>query len=309
MLRSAAAVVAMAVGCSAGIDPTYARNSAGAIPVNMDTGDAAGDLYFYLGEFLLPLECAQESPGMEGFDCSNPDHATPHHGGCVAERVGTDLVVTKVEMEPCEVGSYVCDHFSHHSSSGFDPTKARFSHGICQWCVYQHRSELQRDGCTDADLEGYGGTNGHGTRHTPYGHTCSPQSKDWECWRSNITVAETCLRDHLATKVEAQAHDCFAGCGARNMSSPCWIGCFFDTLLGKGARDSCSTPLNGMSVTDVVSSWTGAFLPEANGGCPQLPKVGVAHGTCGGRCSTDADCPGSCHRCVQDSRFTASCQP
>jgi len=30
--------------------------SAGAIPLNMDTGDTLGDLYFYLGQFLLPVE-------------------------------------------------------------------------------------------------------------------------------------------------------------------------------------------------------------------------------------------------------------
>jgi hypothetical protein len=32
--------------------------SAGEVPVNMNTGDAAGDLFFYLGQFLLPLEYA-----------------------------------------------------------------------------------------------------------------------------------------------------------------------------------------------------------------------------------------------------------
>ena len=33
--------------------------------------------------------------------------------------------------------------------------------------------------------------------------------------------------------VEAQDKaGCFAGCGGRNTTSPCWIGCFFDTVLG-----------------------------------------------------------------------------
>ena len=61
------------VGRSNGIDPRYESPltvyhlnpaSAGAIPRNMDTGDALGDLYFYLGEFLLPIECLNGIPHL-----------------------------------------------------------------------------------------------------------------------------------------------------------------------------------------------------------------------------------------------------
>merc|ERR1719161_1231172 len=94
----------------------------------MDSGDVRGDLYFYLGQFLLPLECQNRSilDTQTRLDCSNP------------ERLDEDLVVTRVDMEvdsrfttysacnlcngtdpfkhtPCEVGSYVCDCFSWQS--------------------------------------------------------------------------------------------------------------------------------------------------------------------------------------------------
>merc|ERR1712199_112747 len=60
----------------------------GAIPVNMDTGDARGDLYFYLSQFLLPMECKPPYDTFRAkFDCANP------------EREGSKLVVTKVNME------------------------------------------------------------------------------------------------------------------------------------------------------------------------------------------------------------------
>jgi len=120
---------------SAQIDPEYVKNitvyhlnpkSAGEIPIDMDTGDVRGDLYFYLDEFLLPLECSDPDASRSAdFDCNNP------------ERSG-DLVVTQVEMEvdsrmsayqpcnycdsgvdpithkPCEIGKYVCDcSFGH----------------------------------------------------------------------------------------------------------------------------------------------------------------------------------------------------
>lgn len=112
------------------VDPRYARNitmyhvnplSAGTIPLNMNSGDPAGDLFFYLTQFLLPLECsADPMDWLSKFDCSNP------------EQVSAELVVTKVDMvidsrftgyrlcnlcngtdpiweKPCKVGSYHCD--------------------------------------------------------------------------------------------------------------------------------------------------------------------------------------------------------
>lgn len=59
----------------------------GAIPVNMDTGDATGDLFFDLFEVMMsPLECAsgQKTPGHS---CSNP------------EANGKDLMVNKLTLE------------------------------------------------------------------------------------------------------------------------------------------------------------------------------------------------------------------
>eukprot|EP00656_Telonema_subtile_P047227 TRINITY_DN5410_c0_g1_i1.p1 TRINITY_DN5410_c0_g1~~TRINITY_DN5410_c0_g1_i1.p1 ORF type:complete len:364 (+),score=62.10 TRINITY_DN5410_c0_g1_i1:142-1233(+) len=117
------------IGNASRIPPQYSTNrtvyhlnpaSAGNLPINMDTGDALGDLYFYLGQFLLPLECANVSAlSRAHFDCDNSER----HG---------DLVVTQVEMEfdsrttqysgcnlcngtdpltgkPCKVGEYLCD--------------------------------------------------------------------------------------------------------------------------------------------------------------------------------------------------------
>ena len=77
------------------VDPAHARNitvyhvnphQSGAIPVNMDTGNAAGDLMFDLIEVLLtPLACQNAS--APGFQCNNK------------EAVGQDLVVNKVTLE------------------------------------------------------------------------------------------------------------------------------------------------------------------------------------------------------------------
>ena len=62
----------------------------GAIPLNMNTGDVTGDLFFDLLEvFIAPLACANQSgPPHPGPDpCANP------------EAVGEDLMVNKVTLE------------------------------------------------------------------------------------------------------------------------------------------------------------------------------------------------------------------
>ena len=57
-----------------------------AAPVNMDTGDALGDMYFDLRSVGLPLECAHPSPSS-AHDCENQ------------EVVAGDLVVTKLLLD------------------------------------------------------------------------------------------------------------------------------------------------------------------------------------------------------------------
>mmetsp|Transcript_18201 Transcript_18201/g.42564 ORF Transcript_18201/g.42564 Transcript_18201/m.42564 type:complete len:397 (-) Transcript_18201:70-1260(-) len=130
---SATLLLLCAVGVDAQIDPRHAANlsvyhinplKAGSLPVNQDTGDVSGDLSFYLAQFLLPMECKNDSViPRSALDCAN------------AERYGTDLVATKVDLEiddrfthytacnlcngtdplthrPCEHGEYVCNCFS-----------------------------------------------------------------------------------------------------------------------------------------------------------------------------------------------------
>lgn len=305
--------------------------SAGAYPRNMDTGDALGDLYFYIGQFLLPLECQNVNPESRAhFDCDNP------------ERVSTDLVVTRVEMtmdsrftsysgcnlcngtdpfshKACKVGTYVCDCESHSSvcdkrrvgqanvTEMFGPTPTRPSckHALDQFCAHsrqnetscfsclkEHGAQLYNQSCRQDDFYHY--------CPSPW-NNCNPELppvQPWGCWSANIprklrgfwystleqgegvswrvnklkTVNETCLKKSIISSVEK--HDtkgCFNGCGpVRNVSSPCWIGCFFDTLLGPTAKESTELPLSGMPVADIEKSWSDAFLPIDQGGCPEI---------------------------------------
>ena len=48
----------------------------------------------------------------------------------------------------------------------------------------------------------------------------------------------------LSRRLPAQGHRCFEHCGAaRNVSSSCWVHCFYDTVLGPGAAGAQRLPL------------------------------------------------------------------
>jgi len=337
-----------AIGPSvAQIAPEYAQNVtvyhlnpvvAGAIPLNMDTGDAAGDLFFYLGQFLLPLECENQSKqGRSHFDCDNPERKDPN------------LVVTKVEMEvdsrltsysacnlcngtdpfsgvPCKVGTYSCDcpaawqnrsascdatrvgresvkeHYAPHQTTTKCAAALKKSCGnvsrdsnTCGSCIKMHYHKLLVATCDALDLYQFCPSQWYG---------CNSTSPEWMCWAENIprktegqwystlqqglcnttspvgscswkvlstrTIREPCLKNKLMSHVESTTPSCFASCGPRDMSSPCWVGCFFDAVLGPEARHSTQVPLGGLPTSELERTWSGAFLPVEDGGCEHV---------------------------------------
>jgi hypothetical protein len=90
-------------------------------------------------------------------------------------------------------------------------------------------------------------------------------------------VNKSCADASLQTAVEGvakrQGNDCFNGCnhGLRNTSSPCWIRCFEETILGKEASKPGGA-LGGMSLESLLTAWAAPFESNetANGGCPAL---------------------------------------
>lgn len=336
---------------AAQIDPQHAMNltvyhlnpaGAGAVPINMDSGDALGDLYFYLGQFLLPLECQNASKAFRAhFDCDNP------------ERVDPNLVVTKVDMEvdsrttsysacnlcngtdpfthkPCQKGTYTCDCFSHESAAPCNAKRLgnesiadnfiRKPHVFspqcgaalndtcgsvkgdahqCSDCVKLHKSALNASNCSRTDEyyfcpDAYEG--------------CNATAPSWNCWAENIprktlgywfstiadgmcnettpvggcgwkvlsttTVKNTCVKHNIINAVELAGSSCFKGCGPRDTNSSCWIGCFFDTLLGPQAAHSNNKTLGGMPIGNLEKAWKDSFQPVAEGGCAKTDVSG-----------------------------------
>jgi len=298
--------VVMANLALGGIDPNYAEKlvvyhvnplSQSAIPINMDSGDARGDLYFFMQSPLLPLECANQSnstpvptpapPGPQphhfnpaAFDCNNPEKVDPNlmvnkvvleidnrttgYAGCNLCETDVDPVTHK----PCTKGEYVCDCFSWGTNLTCDPAKfgAENLNGS-----YSHR------------------------------HHCDSDAPNWDCWRNNIArktagywfssqapgqckddndeactwrvteepirVKKSCVENAVFTTVEEAGPECFKGCngGKRNTTDPCWIGCLFDTFLGPQAKNS--SIVTGMPMEPVVAAWEDCFKSGSRWGC------------------------------------------
>ena len=84
-------------------------------------------------------------------------------------------------------------------------------------------------------------------------------------------VQQSCLNDHINTAVEASNEACFATCGARNITSDCWITCFYEGVLGSEVAKGGA--LAGMPLAELDAAWLGAFreVDPAKGGCAAMP--------------------------------------
>jgi len=272
----------------------------GVLPINMDTGDAWGDIFFDLRSKVLPLEC--DGTSSNGMDCSNP------------EVTADDLVLTKLVLE-------VDNRFGDY--------------GRCNVCV-NGSDHHGTNNCTDGEYVCTCGGGHHGGGPKPCGkavgyenvtakHTnrtatspggCSSRSKEWQCWTSNVVhklsgdggawystptegycgdgsapapegctwrvvevakiVNKTCSDDVIYNTLETyDDQQCFTSCGdsgvgkERNTSSYCWMKCFYTTLLGADA----GTPQGGRGGIPgdmVLAAWDKAFVGEEEGGCTAL---------------------------------------
>ncbi|CAJ1337448.1 unnamed protein product [Effrenium voratum] len=284
--------------------------------MDMDTGDAEGDLFFFLDEFLLPLQCADPEYFWDKFECKNPERS----GQLVATQLklqvdsrfsnysGCNLCdgVDPFTRKPCEAGTYTCDcmDFLHpencdHQFVGRETVTHQFVHDVtdeckesleescgharyskwCKFCLFRHKEVLKNSSCSKEAINycpGFGFP------------LCTADSKDVDCWHVNIarktrglwystfrdgfcdgnkpcswqvvqqrTVPERCLREKVVGVVEASNPSCFDGCGARNQTSPCWVRCFFTTVLGPEAHNS--TIVTGMPLAELTGAWTKAF--------------------------------------------------
>jgi len=302
MLRILAAMLSASASAAPHIDPAFAQNitvyhvnpkSAGAIPVNMDTGNAPGDLFFDLFEVIIyPLNCPYGP--KSGHQCSNPE-------------ASGDLNVNKLTLEvdsrysgyakcnicidgndgrghACPSGTYFC-----FCATGGYPGKdipcnktvgrenlvnsfGHYHHGGCKWGeskgqCYEQAVFSKLNGST---LPAYWySSQDMGACDLP-GHT--GDSCTWRTVSVDKVVARECHSKVFGDIVQAtQPPACLDACGSQktNTSSPCWVDCFYKAAVGPESGRPGGKP-GGMSFAELTEAWEHPFLPEDQGGCPAV---------------------------------------
>jgi len=85
-----------------------------------------------------------------------------------------------------------------------------------------------------------------------------------------------CHTNVFGAVVTATAPACLDACGDQktNVSSPCWVDCFYKAALGPDS----GTPggeVAGMLTGDLVAAWEKPFLDVESGGCPSQKEVAI----------------------------------
>lgn len=284
------------------IDPRYAVNMTvyhvtsladGIVPVNMDTSNLAGDVFFDLRSVVLPLECG--TPHAWSGDCDNKEISSD------------DDVISKLVIEvDSRFGEYarcnVCDN-------GTDPFSGLACESDAYFCTCGSFKNM-----TECDEKAVGFLN---ISESFKMLTCDWKgfvASPWRCWSGNVwlktgggawystlaqgkcpgenctwnlvsvekVVSKKCSDNQVFDFVEGSdsSYGCFDQCGAtngRNTSDPCWIGCFYQTVLGPKAMLPKPLPgyeLEGVSTDDLIAAWSAAFDSDdsAQGGCPPHPQ-------------------------------------
>ena len=101
------------------------------------------------------------------------------------------------------------------------------------------------------------------------GHSASRCT--WRLVRPVKKIWKNCSDAVINAEVERRGAGCFAGCGAQrhNSSDACWLGCFFDTIIGPGSGDGIVTT-GGMLKAEIEELWDLPFSAPAPRGCDDI---------------------------------------
>jgi len=274
----------------------------GAVPLNMDTGDSYGDMFFDLHNAIAePLECPLGA--SSGHGCDNPE---------VDDK---NLAVNKLVLEmdyrfsgyaKCNIGVNGTDG---HGNVCADDTYCCYcsAGGTAGRAAIPCNATVGRENVRD--YFGRSSSSSHGGR-------CKEGSPDYECFRTNAAkkftvanpgwwystldtgacsvhpgsatnctwrvvtvekrVTKACRNEKFFGAVEDVDKTCFNTCpkGAglgRNTSDACWIRCFYKAVVGQDADKPINgTDMQGIPLNTLVGMWEKAFDDESAGGCPPL---------------------------------------
>ena len=107
-----------------------------------------------------------------------------------------------------------------------------------------------------------------------YSTFAASEGSSWRVVTVEKVITKACSDASIYNAVEAQdTVKCFDACGARNTTSPCWIGCFYRTILGaEGMLPTGAGRPGGMSYDALAQAWEAPFASSdpSRGGCPAV---------------------------------------
>jgi len=272
----------------------------GAVPINMDTGDAVGDMFFDLFEVIInPLACpnGSASPSSMGHVCTNPEAVAPdlmvnkltlevdmQYSGYAKCNIG-DVNGTDGRGHPCKTDTYCC-FCGNKTTVSCNDTLGRES-------LYDHfggggssPSHSCREGSPPADC--YRGNAAKKLSEADPGYWYSSLAQGYcgqlfgagaECtWRVvsvDKIVTRQCHSTVFGNVVQATGDPaCLDSCGDQrtNTSSPCWTDCFYQAALGPESGIP-GGKVEGMLLDDLKAAWVKPFLTEEQGGCPPQTEL------------------------------------
>jgi len=295
-------------------DPQHAKNITvfhvnehkfGAIPLNMDTGDAVGDMFFDMLEVIgSPLLCQNHT---------NKSHHGPGPDTCAnPEAVGEDLMVNKLTLEvdtrfsgyascnvgvngsdpfghPCKTDTYCCrcndmNHFPPkqvpcNATLGYENvygTFGKWMHAGCKRSIF--RPNPTKADCYTSNvfskLSAENPGNWYSSLDQGYCGNGTPNNCTWRVVSVDKIVQRECHTRVFGDAVAATAPGCFEDCGDQknNVSSPCWVDCFYKAALGPDSGKPGGA-VAGLSTAELVAAWQKPFLAEADGGCPPQKEM------------------------------------
>jgi hypothetical protein len=272
----------------------------GPIPINMNTGDAVGDLFFDMLEVIsYPLRCdgpdGPPPPSKHGPDfCKNQEAAgpdlrvnkltlevDPNFSAYAACNVGVNNTQPfGLNNSYCKTDTYCCSCVKHGGPHGFEPVPCNKTLGYervfetmgryIQGCkanattvdcysdnVFKKLSATNPGAWYSSLKTGYCGASAVGD------NGCT-----WRVVSVDKVVKRDCHTKVFGETVKATAPACFESCGNQknNVTSPCWVDCFYKAALGPDSGRPGGV-VAGMSTAALEEAWVKPFLSEKEGGC------------------------------------------
>jgi len=250
-------------------------------PTNMNTADIRGDIYFAMTSRSLPVECGQPNmSATDKVDCSNSEI---NANGLAITKLILEVDGTFGPYEYCNVanGTYWCGcKFGKHGAIHCKPGEVRYLVGDRTIVGNKRRPGPPKNGSVDGRIHMWEsnvrerltgqGIPGH-WYSTPAAGQCGVAGSNctWRLVEPVKKVWKNCSDAAINSYVELTEPKCFNACAAAtpsgklNRTSSCYVGCFFDAVLGPHS-DTVYNGTGGLSADELIALWDAPFAKDSD---------------------------------------------